>query len=102
MALLTKYKEYLDRFENKTNLNNWGFDNNCIYRVFEFKDFNRAILFINTLANLAEEIQHHPDIFLHDYKFVKISFKSHETNSVTELDYKSAQLVDKIYVDKFL
>ena len=97
MAIFTKYKDYLDRFEDRTDLNKWGFDNNTIYRIFMFADFNQAILFVNSLANLANEIDHHPDILLYDYKFVKVSFKSHDKNKVTNDDYKSAHLVDKIY-----
>lgn len=101
MAVFTNYKKYLDRVENQTNLDNWGFDNNSIYRIFEFEDFNKAILFVNAVADFAEEIQHHPDIFIYDYKFVKVFLKSHEENKVTEKDYKSAHLIDNIYSTTF-
>ena len=101
MAVFTNYKKYLDRVENQTNLDKWGFDNNSIYRIFEFEDFNKAILFVNAVADFAEEIQHHHDIFIYDYKFVKVFLKSHEENKVTEKDYKSAHLIDNIYSTTF-
>lgn len=97
MPIFKKYQDYLDRFEDKTDLNMWGFDNNSIYRIFQFDNFSKAVNFINLISKLAEEIDHHPDILLFDYKFVKISFKSHEKNKVTSDDYLSAHLVDKIF-----
>ncbi len=97
MPIFKGYNEFLRRFENKTHLNKWGFDNNSIYRIFEFKDFNSAIEFINLVAQMSEETNHHPDIELYDYKFIKISFKTHDENKVTAKDYKSAHLVDHIY-----
>jgi 4a-hydroxytetrahydrobiopterin dehydratase len=101
MPIFKNYKEYLDK-TNKTDLKNWGFDNDKIYRVFKFEDFDSAILFINSIATLSNKIDHHPDISLFDYKFVKISFKSHDENAVTTNDYKSAHLVDKIYAGEDL
>lgn len=102
MPIFKKYKDYLDRLEDKTDLNMWGFDNNSIYRIFQFEDFNKALDFINHVGKLSEEIDHHPDILLYDYKFVKISFKSHDKNKVTSDDYMSAHLVDKIFNGKSL
>lgn len=97
MPIFKGFNEYLHRFENKTHLNKWGFDNNSIYRIFEFKDFNYAMKFINSVAQMAEEIKHHPDIQLYEYKFVKISFRTHDKDEVTTRDYNAAHIVDKIY-----
>lgn len=97
MGFFKKYNQFLDRKDNKSNLDNWGFDNNSIYRIFDFEDFNEAILFVNALADFAEEIQHHPDIFIYDYKFVKVFLKSHDENKITEKDYKTAHFIDDIY-----
>jgi 4a-hydroxytetrahydrobiopterin dehydratase len=97
MPIFKGYNEYLRRFENQTHLNKWGFDNNSIYRIFEFKDFKGAITFINSVAQMSEQTNHHPDIQLYDYKFVKISFKTHDQDKVTMKDYKAAHIVDEIY-----
>ena len=96
MAILKKYKDYVDS-ESKSDLKKWGFDNNQIHRIFKFDSFNDAMLFINSIATLSNQIDHHPDIQLFDYKYVKISYKSHDKNAVTTKDYESAHLVDKIY-----
>ena len=101
MLIFTKYKNYVDKLDNKHDLDMWGFDNNLIYRIFQFKDFKQAIEFINNIANISEDIGHHPDLFLYDYKFVKVSYKSHEKNKVTQDDYKCAHLVDSIYEDMY-
>jgi len=101
MSILKKYQEYVNK-TNKTDLKNWGFENNQIYRIFKFEDFNDAILFINSVATLSNQIDHHPDIHLFDYKFVKISYMSHDQNAITNKDYESAHLIDKMYTGEDL
>jgi 4a-hydroxytetrahydrobiopterin dehydratase len=102
MPIFTKYKSYLNNSNSNHDLNKWGYDNNLIYRIFEFSNFSKAVEFINTIANVSEEIGHHPDILLYDYKFVKISYKSHDMNKITQDDYKCAHIVDQIYDKDYL
>ena len=39
-----------------------------ITRTIEFEEFNDAIDFVNDLAEIAEEAQHHPDITIRHTK----------------------------------
>ena len=50
--------------KNLKSLNsNWKLVDNKIQREFIFKDFLSAFNFIKELADLAENLNHHPDIF---------------------------------------
>src|SRR5277367_5606189 len=55
-------------------------------RAFEFKNFREALAFTNKVGELAEEIQHHPDIYLAWGK-VKLTMWSHEIDGLTENDF---------------
>jgi 4a-hydroxytetrahydrobiopterin dehydratase len=60
---------------------------------FEFDNFTQALDFLNALADVAEEMDHHPDLLLHDERFVTI-FTA--TNSVKGITIKDFDLIDKI------
>lgn len=51
---------------------------------------------MNTVANISESVNHHPDIFLHDYRFVTITLFTHSENSITKRDHYLAELISKI------
>jgi 4a-hydroxytetrahydrobiopterin dehydratase len=76
----------------------WTAINNTLVKEFEFADFKSAVDFINRVAVVAEKQNHHPDIFLHSYKRVRITLSTHSENKVTEKDYKLAELIDKLFL----
>ena len=53
-------------------LDGWGFDGEALTRTFRFADFVRAIDFVEHLAEVAEEQQHHPDI---DIRYNKVTLR---------------------------
>jgi 4a-hydroxytetrahydrobiopterin dehydratase len=71
----------------------WQEKDNTLIEDFEFTDFDSAIKFVNRVAELAQKADHHPDIFLHDYKYVQIVLTTHKEGRVTNLDH---DLADKI------
>jgi 4a-hydroxytetrahydrobiopterin dehydratase len=74
---------------------NWIRVNKTLRKEFTFKDFAEALAFVNTVAALAEEQNHHPDLLLYNYKHVRITLTTHSEGKVTEADYKMAELIDK-------
>jgi 4a-hydroxytetrahydrobiopterin dehydratase len=38
---------------------------NKIEKEYAFKDFKEAMVFVNKAADVAEEQDHHPDMFIH-------------------------------------
>ena len=77
-------------------MDNWKEQNNVLVRDFKFKDFNEAIDFVNKVSVIAENMQHHPDIFIYSYNRVKISLTTHDQGKVTDKDTKVAEMIDKL------
>ncbi len=70
-------------------------DRQCIVRTIEFEEFMEAIDFVNDLAEIAEEAQHHPDIEIRFNK-VTLQLTSHDVGGITELDVQLAQRIDNV------
>lgn len=65
-------------------------------KQFEFADFVAAISFVNKIADIAEELQHHPDILI-KYNKVHLRVLTHDLgNALTELDFKLAERANSI------
>ena len=75
---------------------NWKEEKNKIHKTFKFNDFKEALNFVNEVGALAEQNQHHPDIYIHDYNQVDISLTTHDEGKVTDKDYSLAERIDKI------
>lgn len=67
-----------------------------IARTFQLTDFQRAIVFVNQVAKIAEENNHHPDIFIHSYNKVTVSLTTHDEGGLTPLDFTVAEKIDAI------
>jgi 4a-hydroxytetrahydrobiopterin dehydratase len=64
-------------------------------RDFQFQDFRQALAFTNRVGQLAEEQNHHPDIFLAWGK-VKLTLWTHKIDGLTESDFIFAAKVDQL------
>ena len=67
-----------------------------IVYTFDCTDFQRAVVLINQIANLAEEENHHPDIFLHKYKHVTVSLSTNTVGGLTENDFIMAAKINEL------
>ena len=74
----------------------WKTENNKWVKEFEFKNFVQAVEFVNKIVPLAERANHHPDIFIHSYKKVKIELLTHSEGKITQKDYDLAKEIDQI------
>ncbi|MDX1608021.1 MAG: 4a-hydroxytetrahydrobiopterin dehydratase [Candidatus Spechtbacterales bacterium] len=63
-----------------------------LYKKFKFPDFKEAMKFVNKIANIAEEINHHPDISI-SYNEVALSITTHSENNLTNKDYTLARRI---------
>ncbi len=74
----------------------WKLKNNKLEKEYQFTSFEEAIAFINRIAPLCIQENHHPEL-VNVYNKVKLSFCTHdEGNIVTDLDYKLAKLIDDL------
>jgi 4a-hydroxytetrahydrobiopterin dehydratase len=67
----------------------------AITRKFVFKDFREAFAFMTRVADVANEMDHHPEWF-NVYKTVEVTLSTHDAGGVTELDTKLAAAMDRL------
>ena len=76
------------------DLPGWKVEGKHLLRDFRFKDFKQAMEFVNTVADLAEEEGHHPDILVHQWNRVRIDLWTHAADGLTENDFILAAKID--------
>jgi 4a-hydroxytetrahydrobiopterin dehydratase len=52
--------------------------------------------FVNKVADLAEEANHHPDILIHGWNKVRLTLSTHSEGGVTEKDRALAERIDQL------
>jgi 4a-hydroxytetrahydrobiopterin dehydratase len=67
-----------------------------LVKQFQCKDFMDAIDFVNRVARIAEEEDHHPSITV-DYKRVTFTIWTHAINDLTENDFILAAKIDEAF-----
>ncbi len=73
-----------------TELPEWALNGDAIQRTVRFDDFAGAIAFVNRVADLAEEHQHHPDILIR-YNKVTLTVSTHDAGGLTDKDFTLAR-----------
>ncbi len=76
-------------------LRDWTLKDNLLERRFEFKSFKLAMDFVNKVACVAEEANHHPDIAV-NYNRVTMQLTSHDSGGITRRDLSMAGKIDEI------
>jgi 4a-hydroxytetrahydrobiopterin dehydratase len=92
MADLMKAAELKDRMKK---IPEWELEKKHIERSFEFDDFADAIDFVNAVAEVAEDEEHHPDIDIR-YNKVRLVLSTHSKGGLTELDFALAERIDTL------
>ena len=73
----------------------WRRNGDVIARTFQFKDFPAAMKFVNAVAELAEQAQHHPDVDIRWNK-VTLALTTHDAGGLTEKDFALAKQCDAL------
>ena len=84
--------EITERLENSE----WRREGNAITRDFQFPDFAAAMAFVNVVAGIAEERNHHPDILVHGWNKVRLTVTNHSAGGLTEADFGLAHAIDAL------
>jgi 4a-hydroxytetrahydrobiopterin dehydratase len=66
-----------------------------ISKEYSFKDFYQTIAFVNALAYIANQEDHHPDLVV-SYNKCKVSFSTHDAGGLTENDFICAARVNAL------
>ncbi len=80
-----------------TELTGWMLlkDGRSIEKNVEFKNFDKAMDFVNLVADLAEFAGHHPDIDIR-YNKVKLVLSTHAIGGLSQNDFILASKIDTI------
>ncbi|MDB6149131.1 MAG: 4a-hydroxytetrahydrobiopterin dehydratase [Chthoniobacter sp.] len=73
----------------------WESEKKHVERTFEFDDFTQAIEFVNGVAEIAEEEDHHPEIEIR-YSKVRLLLSTHSEGGLTDLDFELAEKIDTL------
>jgi 4a-hydroxytetrahydrobiopterin dehydratase len=72
---------------------NWIEVDGALERTFELPSFPDAIAFVNRVAELAQQENHHPDIAV-SYKKVTLRWTTHSEGGITDRDRELAGRTD--------
>lgn len=76
--------------------NDWLEIDDSLYKKFEFSDFNSSIDFVNKVAKIANELNHHPTINI-NYNIVEIKTTTHDRGDIiTDKDFELAQQIENV------
>lgn len=78
-----------------TKLSGWVLKDNAIEKEWVFNDFKEALDFINKIGSIAEERNHHPEMF-NVYSKVKLRFNTHDEGGITLNDINIATEINTL------
>ena len=70
-------------------------DNKQISRRFTFKGFYKTMAFVNAIAWIANQENHHPDLEV-GYDYCLVKYTTHAVNGLTQNDFICAAKVDAL------
>jgi 4a-hydroxytetrahydrobiopterin dehydratase len=76
----------------------WTREGGAIAREFKLADFAAAMGFVNQVAAMAEDVNHHPDILLHGWNRVRLTLSTHSEGGLTQADLDLARGIDGLGV----
>ncbi|MCF6094128.1 4a-hydroxytetrahydrobiopterin dehydratase [Microaerobacter geothermalis] len=81
---------------NLGNIPGWKLkDMDAIERVFDFSNFDEAMHFVNEVAGLARDMNHHPLITI-NYNKVSLTLRTWDVQGMTGKDFAFAQRLNKM------
>ncbi len=72
---------------------NWIELDGGLEQTFELPSFAEAVAFVNRVAELAEQENHHPDLML-SYRKVTVRWTTHSAGGITDRDRELAARTD--------
>lgn len=71
-------------------------DGRAISRRFRFADFHATMAYVNGLAAVAHEQDHHPDLRV-GYNYCEVLFTTHDAGGLTTLDATCARAAQALF-----
>jgi 4a-hydroxytetrahydrobiopterin dehydratase len=74
----------------------WRFEEGRLAAMFRFDSYTLAGRFVGRLAAMADQVDHHPEVWLGYPAVVRVASTTHDVGGVTELDLALAELADAL------
>jgi 4a-hydroxytetrahydrobiopterin dehydratase len=85
-----------EQIEARIGGSEWRREGETIVRDLQFADFAQAMVFVNRVAELAEQANHHPDMLVHGWNKVRLELSTHSQGGLTDADFALAAEVDRV------
>jgi len=76
---------------------NWSLNETLdqIQRTFRFKNYYQTMAFTNSVAWIAHQLDHHPELII-SYNSCRVEYSTHSVQGLSMLDFKSASAIDQL------
>ena len=65
----------------------WTIKDGWLVREYTFKDFAENMVFVNKIATLAEQENHHPNISVYSWNKLRLELYTHAIKGLSENDF---------------
>ena len=73
----------------------WTFENGALFKRVEFENFSSSLTFVNKVGEIAEAVDHHPDITF-GWGYAELRTTTHDRGGVTDVDFALVEKIDEI------
>ncbi|MFG0248067.1 MAG: 4a-hydroxytetrahydrobiopterin dehydratase [Phycisphaeraceae bacterium JB051] len=73
----------------------WTRENHALNRTFVFEDFDQAFAFMSKVAEIAKNMNHHPD-WQNVYNKLTINLSTHDVDGISDLDFEMMEKIDAL------
>jgi len=79
---------------------NWNIIAHQFRTVVLFRNQTELARFVLEIAQLADQMDHHPDLTVRHCSELSISIYSHDKQQITQRDYLLKEAIDDLYIRK--
>lgn len=79
---------------------NWVEREDKLFLEVKSSSFAGALALLNTVGEVAEKLNHHPDLMIRNYNELQIAITTHDAGGLTNKDFELAQEISNIMKDQ--
>ncbi len=80
---------------NLSGLNDWTVSSDKLSKKFVFANFAESLSFVNRVGEIADAIDHHPDI-LFGWGYAEFFITTHDAGGITARDFDLARAIENL------
>lgn len=76
---------------------NWLKEKDKLIKEYKMQGFSDIVRRLNLLEDISNQIQHHPDFKVYNYRFIRFELTTHDSQQITDKDYLLAERIDELF-----